>query len=176
MQPITVAIADTDHARQTRVEHSLRGEQGIKILTNVTSSTSDITRERRLKSRSNISPIENFVARVRRLSPRVLLANLEECLEADCAMLVSLRRECPDTVVLLLADEAAREEQIIKALANGARGCLGRGMPLDYFSKAVHVVDRGEAWVPRKMLGKIMDEVQHWSHQSSMEDHLDSAS
>ena len=30
-----------------------------------------------------------------------------------------------------------------------------------YFLKAVRVVDRGEIWVTRKMLGKIMDKVLH---------------
>ena len=175
MQPITVAIADADRGRQTRFEHSLQGEQGIRVLTNVSSSAGDMASNRRLKPRTSISAIENTVARVRRLSPRVLLANLNQCLDADCAMLVSLRRECPETLVVLLADEPVQEGQVMQALANGARGCLSHEEAPPYLSRVVHVVDRGEAWVPRRMLGKIMDEVMHWCHGSLAEGHLDSA-
>lgn len=175
MQPITVAIADADRERQTKFEHSLQSEQGIRVLTNVASSKNDMASNRRHKPRTSISVIEDAVARVRRLNPRVLLANLNQCMDADCAMLVSLRRECPETLVVLLADEAVREDQIIQALASGARGCLSGESALSSLSKAVHVVDRGEAWVPRRMLGKIMDEVLHWGHESSAEVRLDSA-
>lgn len=175
MQPITVAIADTDRGRQTKFEHSLQGEEGIRVLTNVVSSEGDVVNNRRLKPRTSISAIEDAVARVRRLNPRVLLANLNQCMDEDCAMLVSLRRECPETLVVLLSEETVREDQVIQALARGARGCLSRESAPPYLSKVVHVVDRGEAWVPRKMLGKIMDEVRHWCHESSAEVRLDSA-
>jgi len=175
MQPITVAIADTDRGRQTKFEHSLQGEQGIRVLTNVASSEGDVVNNRRLMPRTSISAIEDAVARIRRLSPRVLLANLSQCMDEDCAMLVSLRRECPETRVVLLAEETVREDQVIQALANGARGCLSSDSAAPCLSKVVHVVDRGEAWVPRKMLGKIMDEVWHWCHEKSTEARLDSA-
>ena len=75
-------------------------------------------------------------------------------------MLKSLRIECPETLVVLLADESAQQEElIIQALARGARGYLNLEADPILILKAVHVIDRGEAWVPRKMLGKIMDKV-----------------
>lgn len=175
MQPVTVAIADPDPGIQTEFEHSLQGAQGIKVLTNVASSEGDVVNNRRLKPRTSISPIEDAVARVRRLNPRVLLASLNQCIDADCAMLETLRRECPETLVVLLADETVREEQVMQALASGARGCLSRESAQYDLSKAVHVVERGEAWVPRRLLGKIMDEVRHWCHESSAEVSLGSA-
>ena len=76
-------------------------------------------------------------------------------------MLEALHRQCPETLVLLLTDKSVQEEQIIEALANGARGCLNHEADPFYFLKAVRVVDRGEIWVTRKMLGKIMDKVLH---------------
>ena len=121
MQPITVAIADTDRGRQTKFEHSLQGEEGIRVLTNVASSEGDVVNNRRLKPRTSISASEDAVARVRRLNPRVLLANLNQCMDKDCAMLLSLRRECPETLVVLLSEETVREDQVIQALA---RSCL----------------------------------------------------
>lgn len=165
MQPITVAIADSDRERQTKFEQSLQAEKGIRVLTNVASSERERATERRLKTRTEISAIEDIVARVRRLNPRVLFANLAQCMDADCAMLTSLRCECPGTLVVLLADATVQERQVVQALASGARGCLNSESASSDLSKAVHVVERGEAWVPRKMLGRIMDEVLHWRNE-----------
>ena len=93
MQTITVAITDEDGEIRAKFERILQGEQGIKVLTNVKTNGGDITRERRFTPRVNITAIEDIVARVRRLNPRILLANLKQCTDADCAMLISLRRE-----------------------------------------------------------------------------------
>lgn len=175
MQPITVAIADTNRERQASLERSLQGEEGISVLADIASGASEMSSNRRLESRSKISTIENAVARIRRLSPRILLANLNQSLAADCSLLVSLRRECPETLVVLLADEPVREEQLMQVMINGARGYLDQKATSPSLSKAIHMVHRGEAWVPRKMLGKIMDELLNWCHGSSAEARLDSA-
>ncbi len=161
MQPITVAIADENAARREKFEDALQGEQGIRVLTNTTTE-GHMTTDRRQVSRDNISAIEDIVARVRRLNPRILLADLEQCAEADCAMLTSLRAECPETLVVLLSDESLqKEEQLMHALASGARGYLNPATDQIHLSKVVQAIDRGEAWVPRKMLGKIMERVLH---------------
>ncbi len=136
-------------------------------------------KDRRRISRSNVTAVEDRVARVRRLKPRVLFANIKQAIEDDYALLESLRRECPQTLVVLLTDDPDhQEDQVMQALASGARGYLD--IKSDTFnvnlSKAVHVVDRGEAWVPRKMLGKIMSQVSLWCQVSSRGGHLDPAS
>ena len=161
MQAITVAIADEDVERRTRFERVLLGAQGIRVLTN-TPGEGRITQERRRNPRTDISTAADVVARSRRLNPRILLANLQQCTDEGCAMLSSLRRECPETLVVLLADESPdQEERIIQALATGARGYLDPEVDALHISRAVRVIDRGEAWVPRKMLGNIMDRVLH---------------
>jgi len=165
MQPITVAIADEDAGRRARFELALQREQSVRVLTNVSTSERGVTRNRRREARTNMTVIDDMVARTRRLGPRILLANLKQCAEADGAMLESLRRECPDTLVVLLADKSdQQEEQIMQALAKGARGYLDFGVDPIVISKAAQVIDRGEIWVPRKMLGKIMDQVMQWRH------------
>jgi DNA-binding NarL/FixJ family response regulator len=63
--------------------------------------------------------------------------------------------------MVLLTDKSAKEEEIMQALASGVRGCLDYEAAPAYFLKAVRVINRGEVWVTRKMLGKIMDEVSH---------------
>jgi len=176
MQIVTVAIADEDAGRRTKFENCLQGEEDIMVLKNATTSEGEMTIDRRLNPRKNISAIDNIVAMIRRLNPRILLANLKLCTDEDCAMLLSLRRECPETLVVLLADESVQqEEQVMQALASGARGFLSPEADSRYLSKAVHVIDRGEAWVPRKMLGKIMDQVLQWCLENSIEVHLDPA-
>lgn len=175
MQPITVAIADENVERRARFERSLQGNQGVRVLTNTTTNEGGATGERRLSSRANMTAIEDVTARTRRLSPRILLVNLKQCTEADGALLESLRRECPDTLVVLLAEESdQQEEQIMQALAKGARGYLGFEADPMLVSKAAQVIDRGEAWVPRKMLGKIMDQMLNWCHGCLLEPAIES--
>ncbi|MEP6605473.1 MAG: DNA-binding response regulator [Nitrosospira sp.] len=161
MQMVTVAIADPDPGRRTRLEQSLQGGEGIKVLTNVMSNGSDVSSDRRLNLRSGITAIEEVIARISRLKPRILFVNLDQSEAGDFALLEALHRECPETFVVLLTDKSAKEEQIMQALANGARGCLNREADPFYFLKAARVVDRGEIWVTRQMLGKIMDKVLH---------------
>ena len=165
MQTVTVAIADEDAGRRVRLEHALQGKQGVRVLTNVATSGSGVTRNRRRKSRFGMTPVDDMVARIRRLNPRILLVNLNQCSDEDGEMLLSLGRECPETRVILMADESAqREEQIVLALAKGARGYLDFEADPILISKAVQVIDRGEAWVPRRMLDRLMDQVLHWQH------------
>lgn len=163
MQPITVAIADVDHGRRAGYERLLQGEPGISLLTNGASSkeASDEPAfvNRRLKPRTNITASENEVARIKRLKPLVMLVNLNMCADEDYALLLSLRCECPGTIVVLLADDSVQESQIIQALKIGARGYLKSNTAQLHLSKAIRVVSRGEAWLPRKMVGSIMENV-----------------
>lgn len=143
MRAITVAIADDNREKRAKYEHALQGAQGIMVLTDIAANESDITR-------------------IRRLNPRVLLVSLKEATDADCAMLNLLRRECPEMRMILLTDESViQEDQVMQALAKGAHGYLNPEADPVHISKAVHVIDRGEAWVPRRMLGGIMD--QYWA-------------
>lgn len=160
MQPVTVAIAGVDRDRRTQYERFLQGELGIRLLTNTTSSNEASNGhafvERRHKSRADISESEDEVARIKRLKPLVLLVNLNLCDDADYALLLSLRRECPEALMVLLADDSISEDRILKVLEIGAQGYLKHETVQLHLSKAIQVVGCGEAWVPRKMLGKIM--------------------
>ncbi len=160
MNKVTVAIADTDTQRRTRLEHTLQGEHDIKVLTDIHSTESGISGERRLKPRTDITEFEDVIARIGRLKPRILFVNLDES-TGGFALLEALYREFPETFMVLLTDKSANEEEMIQALATGVRGCLDYEAAPSYFLKAVRVVDRGEVWVTRKMLGKIMDKVVH---------------
>lgn len=161
IQPVTVAIADTDRDRRAGYERLLQSEIGITLLTNVTSSN-EVSNDhafvnRRLNPRTNVTASEDEVARIKRLKPLVLLVNLNLCADDDYALLRSLRRECPWAKMVLLTNDSIHESQIIQALEIGARGYLKYETVQLHLSMAIRVVGRGEAWVPRKMLGNIMD-------------------
>jgi DNA-binding NarL/FixJ family response regulator len=161
MQTVTVAIADTDAGRRAKLEQSLQEGSGIEVLTDVMSDLDGIPAAHELESHKNLVSTEDVIARITQLKPRILFVNLDLSIERECALLETLQRTCPETLVLLLTDKSVQEEQIIQALANGARGCLSHETDPLYFLKAVRVVDRGEIWVTRQMLGKIMDRVLH---------------
>lgn len=170
MQPVTVAIADTDRDRRAGYERLLQGESGIKLFTNGASgnkasdenlpfghSKGRASVDRRLKPRTNVTGNENEVARIKRLKPLVLLVNLNLCTDEDYALLLSLRHECPEALMVFLADNSVHEDTILKVLEIGARGYLKYETVHLHLSGAIQAVGRGEAWVPRKMLGNIMD-------------------
>ena len=158
MQTVTVAIADTDSRRRTKLEQSLQSGQGIRLLKNV---MTDVSADRKQEPPPDLTSVKEVVARISQLRPRILFINFDQSTEDDFALLGSLQRECPETLVVLLTDKSAPEDQILQALATGARGCLNHEEDPLYFLKAVRMVDRGEVWVTRKMLGKIMDKVLH---------------
>jgi len=159
MQMVTVAIADPDPGRRIKLEQSIQGGDGIRVLANVMLNGSDVSSDRRFNLRSGTTAIEEEIARISRLKPRILFVSLDHSEAGDFPLLEALRRECPETFVVLLTDKSSKEEQIMQGLANGARGCLNREADPFYFLKAARVVDRGEIWVTRQMLGKIMNKV-----------------
>lgn len=165
MQPVTVAIADVNHDRRAGYERLLQGEPGITLLTNVASSNEAANNhafeDRRLKPRTNVAASEDEVARIKRLKPLVLLVNMNLCTDEDYALLLSLRRECPEALMVLLTDDSVREDQMMKVLEIGARGYLKYETVQFHLSRAIQVVGRGETWVTRKMLGNIMDHMLH---------------
>ena len=156
---VTVAIADTDPGRRIKLERYLQGGPGIKVLEDVMPAKNDIRHQ--LESDVAVIAIDEVVERISQLKPRIVFVNLDQSTGGGFAFLEALHRECPETLVLLLTDKSIQEDQIIQALATGARGCLSHEADPLYFLKAVHVVDQGEIWVTRKMLGKIMDKVLH---------------
>jgi DNA-binding NarL/FixJ family response regulator len=163
MQPVTVAIADTDHNRRAGYERFLQNENGIALLSDETSvnrpGMSHAFTDRRSKSRANITINEDEIARIKRLNPFVLLVDMNLCTDEDCALLLSLRRECPDAMVVLLVDDSIQEDQLLKVLKIGARGYLKYGTVQVQLSKAIQAVGQGEAWVSRKMLGGLIKHI-----------------
>lgn len=164
MQAITVAIVDVDQENRMQLEQSLQEEKGkIEVLREIASDFDRMV-ERRLAPRTELTLVENVIARIKRLKPRVLLVNTKRLPDVTDDLLTTLRKQCPETLILLLIDNTVGERMIMKALINGACGYLEDNVDASSLSKAVCAVDKGEAWVPRRMLAKIMDKILFASH------------
>lgn len=78
MQPINVAVADVNHQKREAMEYFLQQDrQNLAVLTDVLSKQGERVKERRLKSRENITLIEDNLARINRLKPQVLFVNAQ---------------------------------------------------------------------------------------------------
>lgn len=137
MSPITVVIADRLKSRRAACRRLLEPEGRVEVVGETRDSL-------------------NTVAAVGRLRPRVLLLDLRLSEGDGVALLPVLRRKSPRTRVLLLTSRAS-EARILDALSCGARGSLDRKAAPTFLAKAVMAVDAGEAWVPRRMVGKIVE-------------------
>lgn len=138
MQTITVAIAGPDSAGLLACRRMLRADPAILVVGQTNGAI-------------------DLVTEIRDLNPRILLFSVGLCAAADCGVLRTLRRDCPATRVLLLPDHRVKEIPLLHALAVGACGYLERDVVERQLVQAVHGLDRGEAWVPRRMLGRFLD-------------------
>ena len=138
MRPITVVVADTEPAGRALCESVLRPEEDILIV-------------------AHAGQHKAAVAAIVELRPRILLCSLRLAATAGYSLLATIRQKCPATLGVLWTDDTVEENQLIVALANGALGFLNRDDLRLQLPKAMRGVDGGEAWVPRKMLGRILD-------------------
>jgi DNA-binding NarL/FixJ family response regulator len=137
MPPITVLVADQDQASRTRCLRLLRPEKDILVVGEVR------------------SPIEAIKAG-NSLRPRILLLAWSLLRDNGASLLSLFRKNSPKTSIILLPDRAS-EGLILDAISHGARGYLSQKVLPDFLAKAVRVVAEGEAWVPRAMVGRILD-------------------
>ena len=175
MQPITVAVVEIDQDQHIPVEKFVRQNQiNVELLTD-TQSNYDNHVERRCASRDGVTPVDNAIARIKRLNPRVLLVNANKSIDEYCDLLFVLRYECPDTQAILIINEAVEENYLLETLACGARGFITDNLDSLNFSKVIDAINRGEAWVSRKLVGKIMHQIVSASRNDFIEAGFDSS-
>lgn len=138
MEHITVAIDADIGADMAQCTRMLRRDSGITVLPHAADG-------------------EDLVARMLRLRPRILLVGVHLCADDECSVLQVLRRDCPETRVMLVACDPVEDDRVAKALVVGAHGYLEQRDLEHFLATAVHGLDQGEVWVSRKMLGKIMN-------------------
>jgi DNA-binding NarL/FixJ family response regulator len=137
MTSITVLIADRVKVSRAACRGLLENETDIRVVGEAASGL-------------------DAAAAAEHLRPSVLLLDMGLTDAETPALLAVIRRKSPRTRVLLLAGSvpAART---LEALSHGARGYLEKRALSAFLPRAVRAVDAGEAWVPRKVVAKIMD-------------------
>ena len=138
MPPITVVIADHKRARRAACLRLLELTRGIRVVG---------------EAHTEMDAIAALWLR-----PRILLLDLT--LSRDAALLLPLiRLRSPQTRVILFT-EGASERRVLDALAYGASGYLEKKLVHAFLAKAVRQVDAGEAWVPRRMVSKVVERLR----------------
>ena len=95
-----------------------------------------------------------------RLQPAILLLGSPHGRTAPPLALSLIRSRSPRTRIILLTERAS-EADILDALSQGALGYLAKdGLPTS-LARAVRAVAAGEAWVSRRMVGRIIDRLAH---------------
>ena len=94
-----------------------------------------------------------------RLRPRMLLLDLRRSRLDVLAVLPRIRVQSPRTRVLLLTSRHTPLALILEGLRRGARGYLARAALRPFLLKAVRAIDAGEAWVPRQIVSRILDQL-----------------
>jgi DNA-binding NarL/FixJ family response regulator len=174
MQSITVAIVEINQKQRVPIEELLRPhETNVELLTDVQSNY-DNTVERRCIRRNDITPVDNAIARIKRLNPSILFVNAHRLMGEYCDLLLALQYQCPNTQAILILDEPIEEDYLLETLSCGARGYITNDWNSVDFSKVVMAVHRGEAWLPRKMIGKVMQQIVSASHYNFSESDFDS--
>ena len=74
-------------------------------------------------------------------------------------LLNALNKHCPDTFPIVLVKEEVDDSHVLKALENGARGVVNCISPSLSVSKIIYMVAKGEPWVSRKILAKMMKKI-----------------
>lgn len=136
MPPITVVIADPDRARRATCLRLLQGAKGIRVVGEARNGLEAIAAARR--------------------RPRILFLDLNLSRSNGVSLLPVFRQKSPQTRAILLVGRVS-EAHLLDALSHGARGYLENKALHTFLVKAVRTVDAGEAWVPRKMVAKIME-------------------
>ena len=174
MQPITVAMVEIDQDQHVALEKFLpRNETNVALLTDIPSNYKNI--ERRLISRDAVTAVDNAIARIRRLNPRILLVNANKPTDEYCDLLFTLWQQCPDTQAILIINEMVEENYLLRTLASGARGFITNSFDSLNFLKLIRAINRGEAWIPRQMIRKIMHHIVFASQCESLEGDFDSS-
>jgi len=137
MSSITVLIADHDEARRAACARLLQPEKGIRVVGRAKSGLETLSATAKLK-------------------PRILLLGLNLLKRKKIGLIYALRQKSRRTKVILLTHHTP-ETRILEALSYGARGYLEERALRTFLVEAVRRVDAREAWMPRKMVARIIE-------------------
>lgn len=138
MSQITVVVADEEKERRAACLRLLESEKGIRVVAEAATSAETLGSAR--------------------FSPSILLLDSKLGMGRGVVLLPIFLRSSPSTKVIVLTGQSS-VAALMDALSYGAQGYLTRRRLRAFLSKAVRKVADGEAWIPRKVLPKIIERV-----------------
>lgn len=93
---------------------------------------------------------------IRTLRPDVALLDLTSPEMGGIEVIPPIRKESPKTKPLILSS-TRDEAMILNAVKAGAKGHLSKDTSVSDLIKAIHAVHRGDLWVERKLIAKLVE-------------------
>lgn len=144
-RPIGVLIVDDDPLVRTLLAEIVRRESDIAILGCATDGL-------------------DAVARAAELRPQVILMDLAMPRLDGLAALARLA-ELNLAAHVLIFTQDADEELVMQAVRAGAKGYMPKDAPVERIPKAIRALAAGEAWVERRLTGRVFEELARMARQ-----------
>jgi len=107
------------------------------------------------------STIESFLESIKALNPDVTLFAKSEPLpniREICKAIRDLSKDHLSSQLMLLGNIPSQEE-IVSLMNTGVRGYFDLNDPSNQLSDAIHIIHKGEIWLPRDKMSSIMDRI-----------------
>lgn len=114
-----------------------------------------------------VEEADKLIETVQRTGPRIVLLGGSFGGVRLAALIRLLCSRHSDARILSLMD-GADKELVLDALSAGARGYLRHSDLAIFLGKAIVKVDQGEAWVPRRMVGPLLDRLRRLSDTAAL--------
>jgi len=107
------------------------------------------------------STIEAFINGVKRLKPDVVLFSSTEPLPNIREICKAVRdlSPVPAKSRLLLLGNIPSHEEVVSLINAGARGYFDLNDASSQLTEAIHIIEKGEIWLPRDKMSSIMDRI-----------------
>jgi two-component system, NarL family, response regulator LiaR len=105
--------------------------------------------------------LESFMNSIRKLQPHVILFASTETLPNMREICKAIREIAKDQIKsqMLLLGNIPSHEEIVSLINVGARGYFDLNDPSGQLPEAIHVIHKGEIWLPRDKMSSIMDRI-----------------
>ncbi|MCK4263415.1 MAG: response regulator transcription factor [Candidatus Aminicenantes bacterium] len=107
------------------------------------------------------STIESFLESIKKLCPHIVLLTKSEPLpniREICKEIREISKEQAKSQLILLGNIPSHEE-IVGLMNTGVRGYFDLNDPSNQLAEAIHIVHKGEIWLPRDKMSSIMDRI-----------------
>src|SRR5437764_11891629 len=138
-RPIGVLIVDDDPLVRTLLSEIVNRESDIAIVGCATDGLDAITKA--VELRPDVILMDLAMPRLDGLAALARLAELE----------------VPANVLIFTQD--ADEELVMQAVRSGAKGYMPKDTPVDRIPRAIRALAAGEAWVERRLTGRVFEEL-----------------